>query len=210
MSEAIKVHLRALWNNHSIKGIELLFDTILLLLRYISISYHLRRILPGADSPNRAVGTYAIDAYCVLQLIVLLTLVLTRFGSFTETIIAGYILFEIYLNLFNILFIGKIREINAPPSSIERSILLLLINVIQVVLCFAIFYHHWLGQSNMDSFFYAMLVLGTIGFPTGAPGWPRLLISLQILLDLVLLLLNLTYFVSQIPHSRKNKETNQT
>lgn len=210
MSEKASVYLGTLWRDPHVKGLERLFDTLLLLLRLVSLSYRVKAFLPEPDSPRRAVRSSVIDGYCVLQLIVLVILVSARFGPVMETIIAGYILFDIYLNLLNIIFIGKIREINAPPASIERSILLFFMNVLQVVLAFAVFYQHWLGLSVMDAFFNAVLVLGTIGYPPGATGWLCLLVSLQVLLDLVLLLLILSGFVGQVTLFRRNAEPART
>jgi hypothetical protein len=57
-----------------------------------------------------------------VQLLALLILLCFDLGPVVDLFIAGYILFDIYLNLFNIVFIGKIRAINAPPVSVERSI----------------------------------------------------------------------------------------
>jgi hypothetical protein len=206
MTEAVSINLRTLWRDPRIKGLERLFDTLLLLLRLLSLSYLLKRFLPEPDSPRRAVRSSVIDTYCVLQLIALVILVSSSFGPVIETVIAGYILFDIYLNLLNIIFVGKIQEINAPPASIERSILLLFMNVLQVILAFAVFYHHWLGLSGMDAFFSAVLVLGTIGYPPGATGWLCLVVSLQVLLDLVLLLLILSSFIGQVTLFRRSAE----
>ena len=202
-SEKVSVLLKTLRRDPKIKGLEFLFDTLLICLRHVSLSYIMKRFLPEHYSPCGAWRNKFIDAYCVLQLIVLVIIGLgiKNFGPKIDTLIAGYILFEIYLTLLNIIFIGKIREINPPPASIERSILLLFMNVPQVVLAFAVFYHHWLGLSVMNAFFMSVSVLGTIGYKSVTTGF---LVSLQVLLDLVLLLLMLSSFISQVNLFRRN------
>ena len=207
MSEAIGDNVRILWSDPRVKGLERFFDTFLLLLRFLSLSYLLKRFF---DGPRRTMRSSVIDAYCVLELTVLVILLVVNLGPVLESVVAAYILFEIYLNLFNIIFIGKFPAINAPPASIERSILLLFMNVLHVVVAFAVFYQHWLKLSSVDAFFNAVLVLGTIGYPTAAVGWRCLLVSLQVLLDLVLLVLILSSFVGQVSLFRRSSELSQS
>ncbi len=195
MSEAVFENVRILWRDPQARGLERLFDTALLLLRLLSISYHLKRFL---DGPRRPWRSCVIDSYCVAELLVLLVLLVGDHGARVEQAIAAYVLFEIYLNLFNIIFIGKYPAINAPPASIERSILLLFLNVLQVVVAFAVFYEHAFTLAPVDAFFNAVLVLGTIGYPPAAGGWCGLLVSLQVFMDLVLLVLLFSAFVGQV------------
>lgn len=198
--------IQQLWRKRSVHGLELIFDTILLALRYLSISYWLRTFLPAPEDPRHTVRDNAIDAYCVLQLLALLVLLANPFGAILNSVIAGYILFEIYLNLLNIVFIGKFRDINAPPASVERGILLLSLNVLEVVLVFGVAYRDWLGLSTVDGIFKAVLVLGTIGYPE-APGNFVLLVALQVFLDLLLLVLIVSSFVGQISLFARGKST---
>ena len=79
---------------------------------------------------------------------------------------ATYILFEIILALANIIFVGKFEELQAPPASIERSIILLLFNLVEVVLIFAVFYKSALGLSPGNALFQASLVSGQLVIPT--------------------------------------------
>jgi len=202
VSEAVLVNVRILWNDPRARGLERLFGTALLLLRFLSLSYLLKRFL---DGPRRAMRSSVIDGYCVLELGVLVLLLVVERGPVFEGVVAGYILFEIYLNLFNIIFIGKFPAINAPPASIERSILLLFLNVLQVVVAFAVFYQHAFRLSAVDALFNAVLVLGTIGYPAATTGWCGLLVSLQVLLDLVLLVLLLSRFVGQATLFRRGR-----
>jgi hypothetical protein len=207
VSEAVLVNMRILWHDPRAKGLERLFDTALLLLRLLSISYNLKWFL---DGPRRAMRSRVIDCYCVIELVVLVILLAGDYGPRFERVVAAYVLFEIYLNLFNIIFIGTFPAINAPPASVERSILLLFLNVLHVAVAFVVFYEHAFKLSRVDAFFNAVLVLGTLGYPTAAAGWCSLLVSLQIFMDLVLLVLLLSSFVGQVGLFRRDGAVTST
>jgi hypothetical protein len=119
-------------------GFEYLTDWILLLLRRISLSYWIRRPFERPLKPK--CRTRVIDLYCWLQLVGLSALLLGSSHRYIRTALSVYILFEVYLSLFNIIFIGKFRDINYKPQSIERVILLMFLNVLQVVFAFAVLY----------------------------------------------------------------------
>jgi hypothetical protein len=190
--------IKSFWKVEDIHGIEFVFDPILLGLRFLSISYWLRIKLARPGSPNLHWRNNIIDIYCIIQLTLLLLLLVYPLGIIINSLIGGYILFEIYLNLFNIVFIGKIRTINAPPSSIERSILLLILNIIDVVLAFSVFYQDWLDLSRLDAVFQAVLVFGTIGYPSSCSGNYTFIVPLQIFLDLILIVLFISSFIGRI------------
>lgn len=190
-------NIKALWDKHRVHGLELIFDTILLAFRYLSLSYGLRYAVSRLDDQRHAVRDNVVDLYCIIQLIVLSLVFGRGYSPIVDSIIVTYILFEMYLNLLNIIFIGKFPDINAPPASVERSILLLMLNVIEVVLAFGILYHHWLGLSRIEGFFKAVCVLGTIGYPD-AIGWPILLVVLQVFLDFLLLVLVISSFIGEL------------
>src|SRR5262245_51605916 len=98
-------NVTALWRDRKVHGLELIFDTVLLVLRYLSVSYWLRGRLPDPHDPKHTTRDIAIEIYCLVQFIALVVLLATGLGRIADSIIAGYILFEIYLNLFNIVFI---------------------------------------------------------------------------------------------------------
>ena len=193
-----------LWTTGEIHGLELLVDIAILALRYISFSYYLKDIWLnllldyrkiGSPSQRRIWRDNVIDSYCVLQFIVLLVLLACDHHSLIARFVAAYIIFEIYLNLCSIFFLrsqkmlgsrtaaDEASAVNEPSTSVERSILLLFVNVLQVTLAFAIFYRDARPElSPGRAFFEALLVLGTVGYPEGF----AFLIALQILLDLFL------------------------
>jgi hypothetical protein len=198
-------YIKSFMREKEIHGIEFAFNFALMILRLSSASYWLRSCLPSPKGSDHKLRDNAVDIYCIFQFFVLLILFLNRFSTIFNIIIVIYILFEIYLNLFNIVFIGKIKKINAPPSSVERSILLLMLNVIDVVLAFSILYRDWLDLSKQEAIFQSVLVLGTVGHPSSqSTEIYMLLVMLQIFLNILLVLLFLSSFIGQIGLFRKS------
>jgi hypothetical protein len=185
-----------------IHGIERLFVSTLLLFRMLSVSYWLRSWLPSPRGERRRLRNNTIDAYCLIQAIVLIALLVNP-GKLGVSI-AVYILFEVFLTLANIIFVGKFKDLQAPPASIERTIILLFLNVIHTVLAFSLFYRYALGVSVPSAIFYASLVLGTVGYPSDLQGTAQLIVSCQIILDLILIIVMLSSFVSQIGLFRRS------
>jgi hypothetical protein len=177
-----------LWRSPA-QGLELWFCTTLLALRYASVSYALKRV--WRTSPRR--NTW-VDVYCLLELALLIWLLCTepRFPKLPSCV-AAYIVFEAYLNLFNIAFVGKNENITRPPLSIERSIILMLLNAAQVTFAFAVFYKTY---GVADPLYNAVLVIGTIGAP--ADVLVHSIVAAQVASDILLLVLFLGTFAGQL------------
>jgi hypothetical protein len=177
-----------------VNGIEFLVDLVLLILRWFSVSYWIRYLPERWENPR--LRNNIVDAYCSAEFVVLCTLLVYANGRLVDTIVCVYVLFEIYLSLFNILFIGKFRDINYKPPSIERVLLLMFLNVLQLVVAFAVLYRAWSPSAiSWDrALSQAIRVLGTVEAPTQT----RALVDLQILLDLLLLVIFLASFVGQV------------
>src|SRR6516162_434880 len=82
-------------------------------------------------------------------------------------------------------------------ASNERTLLLFLLNIVQVVLAFAILYRLTLPNLNLNpwkALFKSLLVFGTIGYPEGA----ELIVGIQIATDFVLLAVFLAFFVGRL------------
>ena len=212
-----------LWKADEIHGIELVFDTCLLALRYISVSYWSKEVLLKWYLDRRGILVHRsrriwrdnlIDIYCLLQLFALWAILFRLHWPELGWLVATYILFEMYLNLFSIFFLPRQKEIgppkpcdspaavNEPSTSVERSILLLFVNVLQIALAFGIFYNKSiLGLTPSEALSSAVLVFGTVGLPSGAP---PLLVALQIFLDFLLVASILASFVGQAgPFAKK-------
>jgi hypothetical protein len=117
--------------------------------------------------------------------------------------VAFYLLANIIIVLLNVLFLTKLTFIGGVASK-ERTLLLFMFNVVQVVLIFAIFYRLQLPHlSARDALFKTLLVFGTIGYPSGAEA----IVGLQIAIDFLLLAVFLAVFVGSLgTRERKNKE----
>jgi hypothetical protein len=185
----------------AVHGIERLFIGTILLLRILSLSSWLRLCFPQPRTKRQRVRDNAIDAYCVLQVLTVGTILGLHTTGVLSVVIAGYILFEIFLVNLNIVFVGKFPELQAPPASIERTIILLFMNLVEVVGIFAVFYAY-AGLSRIDAIFNSALVLGTVGYPP-LHGPAKLVIILQVFLDLILGLLLLSTLAAHMGFFRR-------
>jgi hypothetical protein len=194
-----------------VHGIEWVFVAALLFFRVFSVSYWLRKHkLPSAHGADRTRRDNFIDGCCLVQTFVLMAASLSFalnsiFLRSVSTFLAGYTLLEIILTLLNIVFVGKFPELQAPPASIERSIILLFLNLVQIVLIFGIFYAYFLSLPICRALFEATLVLGTVGYPTSR-GPAQFIIVIQIFSDLMIILLLLSVFASRIGLFRRKDE----
>ena len=210
--------IRKLWRSGQIHGIELVVDVLVLACRYLSLSYWLKdrwlrsfldryTRLADEDPKRRVLRDNLVDLYCVFQAVILLVLLLRSSRTLANSIASAYIVFEIYLNLFSIFFLPRQLHfgrattaddpaaVNEPSTHLERSVLLLLINVLQVAMAFAVFYRDMKPtMSATTAFFNAVCVLGTVGYSNDAPA---LLVVLQVFLDLLLLSMILGSLVGQ-------------
>lgn len=197
--------LKTLWQDQSVRGLERYFDACLLVLREVALSYRIRWYFEKRHQTVRR--NNFIDLWCLVELFALGGLFAFSKHAVLNTIVCTYILFEIFLSLFNILFIGKFTAINDPTPSIERNVLLMFINVLHLVAAFATLYRSWLGTSKLQALSYAIRVLGTVETPHAA-GRLVLIVDLQILLDMLLLVIFLATFAGQVTVFR-NREAAQ-
>ena len=108
--------------------------------------------------------------------------------------VACYLLASTAVVLFNVLFLTKLSFIG-PVASYERTLLLFLVNIVQVVLAFAILYRLTLPNLNpWKALFKSLLVFGTIGYPERAEP----IVGIQIATDFVLLAVFLAFVVGRL------------
>jgi hypothetical protein len=194
--------LKKLWRQEPpVRGLELLVDCLLLVLRSVSISYWIRA--PFERKSNVRWRNNLIDLYCICQLLLLAALLIWSDHFILNTCLSIYVLFEIYLTVFNIVFLRKFPDINYPPPSPERVILLMLLNVVQVLSAYAVMYRAWSFTpiTWRHAVSEAVQVLGTISVPPQR----AILADSQILLDLLLLVIFLANFVSQVGADRRTR-----
>lgn len=188
-------------------GLERMFHCFLIVLRLFSLQYWLIAFFGNAgdeDSRRRrrrrrhrdmAVDV-AVLAQCATVELMWYFAPTPRLGA--ASFAAAYLLFCLYLSLFNIVFFSMLPSVNKPTTSAGRSLLLLLFNVLQVTFSFALFYRYTFQLEAAEGLFGSFLVLGTVGVPDVAAEAHTFLVPLQIVLDLLLFAFVVVVVVGQI------------
>ena len=181
-------------------GLERLVRYMFISLRPISIAYLLIALFPENDVAKRRHRDTAVDIMALVQFIVVVVLWLwAPSSSFpVASIITAYLLFCLYLSLVNIVFFSAIPSINKPSTSETRTLLLLVLNVLQVTFSFALFYKLALHLCPGQALFGAFLVLGTVGLPDNAAETHTFLVPLQIAANLLLVVFIVGVFISKV------------
>jgi hypothetical protein len=112
--------------------------------------------------------------------------------------LASYFLIGTIVLMANIVFLTKIF---GPLKSIERTLLLFIFNLVQLILTFAIWYRSVLGLQAREALFKAMLVFGTIGYPEGA----EVVVGVQIAADFFLLAIFLVFVLNFRPQGQRRR-----
>jgi hypothetical protein len=198
------IYLKAIATTDDVHGVEWLFAIVIHFLHVLTVSGWIKFSFDPLP-PTRIAGDVvrrnnAIECWVVLELVALIYVV-TLPGPLgrAQTVIAGYFLFEILLNLYSIIFVGKLPDIYPPTPSIERALLLFGFNIIQVTLIYAIFYRVAFGYEVRAAIFDSALVLGTLGAPQLDKDYHWWwIVAAQILTDIVLLVVFLGAFVGNL------------
>jgi hypothetical protein len=200
--------LKRLFSSSDVGGIEWLAVVTIHLLHITTVSGWLKFMFdPTVDKPTaqeRWTRDRVIEGYVVFELVVLQVLLwLPGDFVFWRCLGAAYILYEIFLNLSSIVFVGKF-DVYPPTLSIERSLLLFGFNAVQVIAIFAIFYRAKFDSTPFVALIDSFLVFGTIGHPLDQGYSGGAIVALQIMCDFVLLAVFLGAFVGNL-HALKRK-----
>ncbi len=191
--------LDALVVSKKIGGLEKAVVVIIHCLHLITLSGWIKVALdPTTEKPtpeerrsrDRAIEIYVLLGWGVLGVILWVP---DKVATY-QAIIAGFILFEILLNISSIVFAGKLETAYPPTPSAERSLILFGVNVLQVITIFAIFYRVKLGSTAAVAAFNSTLVFGTVGYPLDG-GY---LVACQIIVDFILVAVFLGAFVGNL------------
>lgn len=151
----------------------------------------------GSRDPEDGRRNVLIVDWCVIgKTIVVAALVwVPQEYLFFAAIVAGYLLFEMFVALFNVVLLAK--KLDGRPISIERSLILLTLNAAQLIFSFAIFYQAALLVDPWRAVVFSFDVFGTVSRPASAdyPGsdwW----VILQIVLDFLFLAIVVANFFS--------------
>src|SRR5258708_26299076 len=188
--------LKEIRESDKLHGIEKPFDWFIFALK-IFTPLQLPQLFWGRSERWRP---WCTDTFVVGATIVLFYLLLWV-DSWPQLsfLIAFYLLANIIIILLNILFLTKIV---GRVASYERTLILFMLNVAQVVLIFAIFYR-WERPDleAKDALVMALLVFGTIGYEQGA----KPIAAFQFVIDFMLLAVFLAHFVRRLWEDRGTK-----
>jgi hypothetical protein len=187
--------LKKIYVTPEVRGIERVFDLTIFALMIVTLS----QIIQFFWGRRGQGPSYFVDVYVLAAIIVLGCLLWVSDGvPWVSAGVAGYLLGSTIIVLFNVLFLTKLSFIG-PVASNERTLLLFILNVAQVVLAFAIFYRLKLHIPASDALFNTLLVFGTVGYPLEAEA----IVGLQIAIDFLLLALFLAFFVGRLGAQQK-------
>ncbi|HKA77111.1 MAG TPA: hypothetical protein VKD19_08400 [Pseudolabrys sp.] len=188
--------LRKIHASNKLVGIERIFDLGLFYSKHILSEWIITYI-------RRRVDTYwATDLY-VVGMTILLAAVLnfSDCAPLLSACFASFILAGTIINMANVVFLSKVF---GPPISAERTLLLFIFNVAQVVFTFAIWYRWMLDKQPGEALFKAILVFGTIGYPQGAD----MIVGIQIATDIFLLAIFLAFILGNFGTARRLNRKN--
>jgi hypothetical protein len=178
--------LRTIYETDKVYGIEKRFDLSIFALSFFALSRFLQFFWGKKGQDPR----WFIEAY-VLTIVVVPMFLLCWSNCWSATV-ASYLLASTFVVLFNVVFLSKLL---GPVQSNERTLLFFLLNVIQVVLTFAILYRVTVPNlSYLQAIFKALLVFSTISYPKES----EVVAGLQIVVDFVLLAVFLSHFVGRL------------
>ncbi len=186
--------------NSSLRGLERRVCYVLVWLRRTSLHYAIVECFPADGRQQRKRRDFVVEFLVICQFAITIVAVWIPDAWLRAAVGAtAYLLFVLYLSLLNILFLTNVPAVNAPTTSVSRSLLLLFINLLQVVIGCSVFYRSALGLCPWQAIFGAFLVLGTLGRPDNPSASHTLLVPLQVLLDVVLLVFVVSIFAGRFP-----------
>ena len=183
--EGIKTWWSGLRNAAATDGIECIVAVILYSLTLISPTLWVHI----CGSSNRRI-TWLIDLYVLGVFVLSIIFFLRAPSNVWEAVLSTYFSVATIVVLLNIVLLQRVfGEIPTP----ERSLILFIFNVAQLIVMFATWYVILGHYSNSDALLYAILAFATISYPDKVPQ----LAMVQIVTDFILLAVFLSFLVSQ-------------
>ena len=184
--------LRGIRAATELHGIEKLFDWVIYFLMIFTPLKPVQFLWGRRDQGPPQLPDWYVVGVTIVLIFLLYSLPQCSFW------IACYLLTSLIVVLLNVLFLTKHF---GPVLSYERSLLLFMLNVGQVVLIFAIFYRWNLPSLDAcNALFYTLLVFGTIGYHSDAA---KTIVGFQIGIDFLLLAVFLAHFVGRLGTTRE-------
>jgi hypothetical protein len=173
-----------------LKGIEWLTATLLYLAWPLFLSFWLRVILKSR--PSLTIEFYVVGGVAVTVAIWWWT------PTLPGAILCSYFSLSTVLALLHVVFLSKVF---GDVESAERSLVLFICNVTQIVFMFSIWYELEADLTKWDALLTALLVLGTLGYPHQA----KPLVGVQIATDFLLLAIFLAHLVGRVGYQERDK-----
>lgn len=194
-------NLKRVWENTNETSIGLLrlFRLLLALSPFVFPSLYIRHI---SGMKGYLCRKMAVDAQVVIKVILPLVILLEGWSSNPFALgFTIYMLLETICYLFALIFIS---DIYVSPMSFKRSVLLLIINYIEVTLDFAVLYKGLdLLNKSIDSvkaIYFSFVTSTTLGYGDYYPDGPlgQFVVICQLLGIFVFLVLFLNYFTTNL------------
>jgi hypothetical protein len=135
--------------------------------------------------------TLIVEVYVVASVIVAIAAWLWA-PTFWLAIACSYFLFSTVVVLLHVVLLSKVF---GDIYSAERSLILFIFNVVQLVFTFSIWYELEAPQTKGEALFNALLVFATLGHSDKAPA---VIVGVQIATDFLLLAIFLAHIVGRV------------
>jgi len=219
MADARKIRLQEfrrtlhrIWHTKEITGAERLIAWTSYFTRIFSIPFWLLIPFEVESEDANTERHPRIEAYLTCELLALIAVLLVATKCPVISVaVAIYFLWQIYLALLEIVFVSKLTFMKPEVISVERSLLLFVINAAEIVVAFAIFYRTALCYSPGAAVVNSLLVFGTVGHPLNgnpslvAQDWGGVVVSAQLVCDFLFIAIFLSAFLGGLrPGGRKD------
>jgi len=153
------------------------------------LSFWLQRWLWRIARPSLTVEIYVLAA-------VVLTIGCWLWPACLFAVFCSYLSANTALVLLGVVFLSKIL---GGVESPERSLILFICNVIQLLFLFAVWYELHAGETRPEASFDSLMVFGTLGYPKQA----HVVVGIQAATDFLLLAIFLSHLVGRVGVSRE-------
>jgi len=177
--------LSRIWQSST--GIEAVVGAALYLIWPLLLSFHIQRVLSRSFGCRSSV---TIEVYVIACLAITISFWYAM-PAFWPAIICSYISLSTVTVLLHVVFLSKLL---GGVQSVERSLILFICNVTQVVFMFSIWYEFETGLPRDTALVSSLMVLGTLGYPTNV----NVVVGIQIATDLLLFMVFLAHLVGRV------------
>jgi hypothetical protein len=184
--------LRRIWRE--MNGIEFVIGYALYLPSVLQLTFYIRKLSRWLGLEQRTWPTEGYVCICTVLTILNWCLGPTLWGN----IACSYFSASTLITLLQVVFLHRLF---GEMHSTHRSMILLLLNVVQILFMYAAWYQLETTRPDQDILLHTLFVFATIGHPEHVP---HIIIELQIATNFVLLVVFLNHLVSRwAPRDRR-------